>query len=725
MRLMVVGHPFLLAYNQKKYVAMKGLDPKFRVRLIVPSHGSDRFARTECQFHSSLDPEEVIPLPARMAGSHMTYLHNPLRIGAVLRDFQPEVIHIEEEPQALVTVETIALQRRFARPAAVTLFTWDNLLRRRRFPLGTLKERLRAYSLGRVASVICGNQRAAELLRAEGRYQGPVEVLPQYGLDVEEHQPGTEPGLRAKLGLSDGIVVGYIGRLVPEKGLRLVIDALRQLRSQPWKLLLVGAGPLEGEISKQWMAEFPGRIVLVPAVPYEHAAQYLRCMDIFVLASLSTPSWMEQFGLALAQAMLLGIPAVGSSSGAIPAVLGPGGLLFEEGQTESLKRCLESLLLSADRRREVGSLGREFALQNYTLRSVCTRYLAAFTQARSQAQKQPSPSPVGHSLSAQTAICESRHPQSVFPRDRCSEFAPVALFVYNRPGHTRKTVEALAKNEFAKNTDLFVFADGAKDEAAAAAVHDVRQLIARVEGFRSVTLIEREQNLGLNSSIIAGVTRLCEERGQAIVIEDDVVTAPDFLSFMNLSLNRYKQEPKVFSIGGFNIPNPAPPSYPYDVLFSYSFQPWGWATWKDRWEKADWVVSDFKEFMADRSRRKRFELAGNGHTLTLLRQMKGRADGFWDTVWAYNHAKYDAVQLLPVHSKTYNIGIGTGAHGWGLPFAQAALLAESSSGYCFPETVRMEAHFVATVRKLGHKSWYRRFGRRVFDALGVKGSVRP
>ncbi len=383
MKLMVVGHPYLFAHNQKKYAAMKRLDPELRLRLVVPSRWRERFDPVDCQVHPALTSEEVVPLKAWPSDRHMTYLHSPLRMAKILRDFQPDVIHIEEEPQALITAQTIVLQRVFAPRAAVTLFTWDNLLRRRRFPLGWLKERLRAYSLRRVAAVICGNQRAAELLRAEGRCKGIIEILPQYGLDIEEHKPGTERELRAKLGLTDGIVVGYIGRLVEEKGLRLVIAALRQLRSQPWKLLLVGAGPLASEI-KQWMAEFPGRIVLVPAVPYEHAAQYLRCMDIFVLASLSTSSWKEQFGLALAQAMLLGIPAVGSSSGAIPEVLGPGGLLFEEGRAESLTPCLESLLVSTDRRRELGSIGRDFALENYTAERVYSQYVAAFQRSMSQ-----------------------------------------------------------------------------------------------------------------------------------------------------------------------------------------------------------------------------------------------------------------------------------------------------------------------------------------------------
>lgn len=375
----MVGHPFLLAHNQKKYVALKRLGAE--IRLVVPNRGRDRFDLKDCEVHPALHREEVVPLRAWLARSHMTYLQNPWGIAHVLREFQPDIVHIEEEPQALITLETIALQRAFAPRAAVTLFSWDNLLRRRRFPLHSVKRRLRRHSLRRVAGVICGNRRAAELLRGEGYFRGPIEVLPQYGLDVNEHQPGTEPKLRGELGLGDNIVVGYVGRLVPEKGLRLLIAALDRLQSLPWKLLLVGSGPLEEEIRRDWMTKFPGRIVLVPAVPYEQAPRYLRCADIFVLPSHSTPSWMEQFGLALAQAMMLGIACIGSSSGAIPEILGPAGLVYEERNTEELTRTLEALLGSRARREQDGARGREFALRNYTLEGVAARYKAAFERS--------------------------------------------------------------------------------------------------------------------------------------------------------------------------------------------------------------------------------------------------------------------------------------------------------------------------------------------------------
>jgi L-malate glycosyltransferase len=384
MKLVVIGHAFLLAYIQKKYVAMKQLDPNLQLRIVVPGDMKDRFHHKVAEVHPSLAANEVVPFKVWLAGiqAHMSYVHNPIRMAALLRSFQPDVIHLEEEPQALITVETISLQRIFARNAAVTLFTWDNLLRRRRFPVGGGKRLLRRYSLARATTVVCGNQRAAELLRSEGYFKGTIQTLPHSGVDVNEHQPGTEPELRTKLGLENCIVVGHVGRLVEEKGLRLLVEALRRLEAYPWKLLLVGSGILEGEIRERWMAEFPGRIVLVPAVPYDRVSQYLRCVDIFVLASYATPTWAEQFGQTLAQAMLLGIPSIGSTSGAIPEVLGSGGLLFEEGQADGLTRALEGLLASPASRQELGSRGREIALREYTSESVGAQYLAAFQRAR-------------------------------------------------------------------------------------------------------------------------------------------------------------------------------------------------------------------------------------------------------------------------------------------------------------------------------------------------------
>jgi hypothetical protein len=289
--------------------------------------------------------------------------------------------------------------------------------------------------------------------------------------------------------------------------------------------------------------------------------------------------------------------------------------------------------------------------------------------------------------------------------------APIALFVYNRPEHTQQTIEALSANSLAQQSDLFVFADGPKNEPVAPAVREVRKLIRTIDGFKSVTLIERERNLGLSKSVICGVTQLCNEYGRTIVVEDDVLTAPDFLTFVNQGLQRYEGEPRVFSIGAFNLPIVAPLTYSYDAFCSYRFLCWGWGTWKDRWEKADWSVKDFPEFMADREKQKRFNRGGDDLSWLLTLQMEGKIDS-WDTIWAYTHSKHDALALLSVVSKAYNIGFdGTGVHCRRAPFQQNALPSPGDGNYRFPDSVVPEPHFAKEIQRFLRPSIARKLVR--------------
>jgi len=119
-------------------------------------------------------------------------------------------------------------------------------------------------------------------------------------------------------------------------------------------------------------------------------------------------------------------------------------------------------------------------------------------------------------------------------------------------------VESLRANELAQQSDLFVFADGTKSESSGSAVEAVRKFIRTIDGFKSVTIVEHERNLGLSKSVIGGITQLCNQYGRAVAIEDDVMTAPNFLAFMNAALQRYVDEPKIFSVCGFNLPMAVP-----------------------------------------------------------------------------------------------------------------------------------------------------------------------
>jgi len=293
-------------------------------------------------------------------------------------------------------------------------------------------------------------------------------------------------------------------------------------------------------------------------------------------------------------------------------------------------------------------------------------------------------------------------------RSRPEVLAPIALFVYNRPEHARRTVQYLCANRLAQQSDLFVFADAAKNKSAATPVETVRKFIRTVDGFRCVTIVEREQNLGLAASVIRGVTQVCDQFGRAIVMEDDLLTAPDFLTFMNSALQRYVDEPRVFSVSGFNHAVRAPRNYACDAFFTYRSSSWGWGTWKDRWAKADWNVSDYARFSLDKDMQRLFNRGGKDLSRMLESQMAGKLDS-WAIRWAYTHFRQNAVTLLPVESRVYNIGLdGSGTHCRWVPLRQRHLVEATEAAYRYPDSLRPDPYFAAEIQRVQRRSLVRK-----------------
>jgi hypothetical protein len=297
------------------------------------------------------------------------------------------------------------------------------------------------------------------------------------------------------------------------------------------------------------------------------------------------------------------------------------------------------------------------------------------------------------------------------------QLAPIALFVYNRPEHTRRTVEALCANALAHQSDLFVFSDAAKNETAASAVEAVRKFIRTIDGLKSVTIIERERNLGLAGSVINGVTQLSNTFGRVIVMEDDLLTTPDFLIFMNRALERYKVETKILSVSGFNFALGIPEQYPYDAFCSYRSSSWGWGTWQDRWQSVDWNVSDYDCFRTDKNQQRLFNRGGEDLTRMLGLQMEGKIDS-WAIRWAYAHFRKDAVALLSTVSKVHNIGLdGSGVHCSPWSARQTELVFGSDSEYRFPGSLELDPCLVAQIQRVGRASLPRKLARHIRDKL--------
>jgi len=233
--------------------------------------------------------------------------------------------------------------------------------------------------------------------------------------------------------------------------------------------------------------------------------------------------------------------------------------------------------------------------------------------------------------------------------------APIALFAYNRPHHLARTVEALRQNPLAGQSELFIFSDGPKTDKDVEKVKEVRKYLHTIRGFKRIEITEREKNWGLAQSIITGVSTVLNNYDRIIVMEDDILSLPSFLNFINDALRFYEKEKKIFSISGYNYPIPVPPTYQHSVYISPRASSLGWATWRDRWEKADWEVKDYEAFKRDKDAQKTFNRGGPNLTSMLVKQQKGMINS-WAIRWCYTHYKQNAYCLFPVNSKIQHIG---------------------------------------------------------------------
>lgn len=238
--------------------------------------------------------------------------------------------------------------------------------------------------------------------------------------------------------------------------------------------------------------------------------------------------------------------------------------------------------------------------------------------------------------------------------------APIALFVYNRPEHTRRTISYLQKNLLAEDSRLFIFSDAPKTDADKAKVDEVRQLISGVTGFKSVKVTNRKDNLGLANSIISGVTQLVNEYGKIIVFEDDLLSSPYTLQYFNEALDHYAKTEKVMHIGAYmyeladkNLP---------ESFFWRAATSWGWATWARAWvnfeDDVDVLLNQF-----DRQKTDQFSINGTMNFWKQLTGFKAGKNNSWAIRWYASIFLKGGLTLNPSTSLIQNIGNdGSGTH---------------------------------------------------------------
>lgn len=357
LRIAIISHSYVVDANRGKLECLAKL-PGLEVLLVLPRRWKNR--DTGQTFHASVHSQSsfrVVPIAAWSLGSGSLITYSPVGLWKNLRHFRPDVIHLEEEPWSLAAFELSWLSALLRVPLA--FFTWENLDRELAWPFRLIRRRVLRVTRGAVT----GNTEGLNLLEAQG-FTGTAAVLPQLGIDTAAFRPSA---------FRPQGVVGYVGRLVPQKGIHILLEAMARI-AQPSRLMIVGRGPMRDALIRQARdLGLNGRFEIHEEVRHGDVPAYMAQMSILVLPSLTTSNWKEQFGHVLIEAMASGLPVVGSSSGAIPEVIGKAGLVVQEGNAGALAAAIERLLSDSTLQVQLATFGQERVASNYTNEIVAQR----------------------------------------------------------------------------------------------------------------------------------------------------------------------------------------------------------------------------------------------------------------------------------------------------------------------------------------------------------------
>jgi glycosyltransferase involved in cell wall biosynthesis len=376
MRILMLSKALVVGAYQKKAEELAAL-PGVELTVAVPPSWREPGAveqRLERRFTRGY---RLVELPIWLNGRHHVHFYPAVeRLVAAVR---PDVFHIDEEAFNLATFQ--AMRAGVRHGARCCFYNWANIDRRYPPPFGWFER----YNFRHAAHAIAGVQEAAEILRCHG-YAGPITVLPQFGVDPEifsppkNQEPRTEnrpdrDGSRFSV-LGSPFVVGYLGRLVPQKGVLDLVEALPRLPEHV-RLRLIGDGVQRAQLLARAEAlGVRGRVELIEwtsDVPGE-----LRRLGALALPSRTTPSWKEQFGRVLPEAMSCGVPVIGSSSGEIPNVIGDAGLVFPEGDVAALATAIGRLAADPALRASLAQRGRARVLERYTQAALARQYYEVY-----------------------------------------------------------------------------------------------------------------------------------------------------------------------------------------------------------------------------------------------------------------------------------------------------------------------------------------------------------
>ncbi len=354
MKVLVIWKALVSEVYHKRFEELARLND-VELTLIVPAEWQNtRLEKGYCKEY------KIIPRKVKLNG--FNHFHWYPGLSEVVRQIRPDIIHIEEEHYSIVTYQAIRLAKRYN--AKCLFVSLQNIYKVYPFPFSWIER----HNLENADYAVAASEEIRDILVRKGFGEDRLSVVP-YGIDHLIYRRIEMPELKSKLRL-DNYTIGYIGRLVNEKGVMDLLGAVSKLKRKV-NLLFVGDGKLRNKIMiggrRLGISE---QIRIVDTIPSSQIPEYLNCMDCLVLPSLTTKKWKEQFGRVLIEAMACEVPVIGSDSGEIPHVIADCGLIFREGSVNDLVPKLELLINDYDLRVELAERGRQRVLNNYTQEKV-------------------------------------------------------------------------------------------------------------------------------------------------------------------------------------------------------------------------------------------------------------------------------------------------------------------------------------------------------------------
>ncbi len=364
MKVLVISHSAVVSVYREKFHELTRLGCD--IHLVLPSGWPEGGRPVAAPASGPENGITIHSLPTRWIGKVGGW--HLLGLAAVTAKIKPDLIHVEEEPYAIITWQALRLAKHAKIPCV--FFTWENILRDYKLPLRWIDRWVRRH----ISWAIAGNQEAVSVLSCRG-FEKKCTVIPQYGVNPENFRPYSVMNV-----VKPVYTIGFFGRLCEEKGIMTLLRAVVEL-GFPWRMIITGCGPAEAELKQQVkILGFEKQITFKAAISNHEMPKALQQLDVLVLPSHTQPDWKEQFGRVLVEAMACEIPVLGSNSGEIPNVIGEAGRIFPEKDWKSLAEHIADLYQDHHLATALGKKGRERVLRHFTTEKVAQQTLRVYQQ---------------------------------------------------------------------------------------------------------------------------------------------------------------------------------------------------------------------------------------------------------------------------------------------------------------------------------------------------------